>query len=44
MLQQFDFNVDKAVQAFVDGRWNWNGELIKSNSVYLFSLNELSVK
>lgn len=23
MLQQFDFNVDKAVQVFVDGEYTW---------------------
>lgn len=47
VLQQFDFNVDKAVQAFVDGKYrrSLNLKLLELNilsSLYFFALNELN--
>lgn len=37
VLQQFDFNVDKAVQAFVDGKYPYplNEKIFELNPVYL---------
>lgn len=47
MLQQFDFNVDKAVQAFVDGTYACPPEpnmlgLISPDTLCFFPLNELN--